>query len=63
MSWVLDSSAALVWVHADEEAAGLNPLFDRLGAERAHVPALWYPEVANALTMALRRGRIIRSLS
>ena len=58
MSWVLDSSAALAWVHADEEAAGLDPVFDRIGAEGAHVPALWYLEVANALTMALRRGRI-----
>ena len=59
----LDRSSALASVHADEAAAALDPVFGRIGAEGARVPALWYPEVANALTMALRRGRIIQSLS
>lgn len=58
MSLVLDSSVALSWLLPDEESAGAGALLDRVVISRAWVPALWHLEVANALLMAVRRGRI-----
>ena len=58
MSLVLDSSATLAWVHGDEATAELEPVFDRVAELGAVVPRLWHLEVANALTVALRRSRI-----
>jgi predicted nucleic acid-binding protein len=59
MDWVLDCSLALAWALPDEaskradrflaQASRGNPLW---------VPALWWYEMANALTMAQRRGRL-----
>lgn len=58
MSLVLDSSATLAWIYADETTAAIRQVFDRVAQEGAIVPALWRLEVANSLTMGLRRGRI-----
>lgn len=58
MRTVLDSSAALAWVYGDEVTAELVHLFDGIAEDGALVPGLWRIEVANALTMAVRRGRI-----
>jgi len=58
VSLVLDSSATLAWVHGDERTEAIERLFDRVVERGAVVPELWHLEVANSLTMALRRGRI-----
>ena len=58
MSLVLDSSATLAWIYSDETTNPIRRLFDAVGDEGAVVPALWRLEIANSLTVALRRGRI-----
>jgi predicted nucleic acid-binding protein len=58
MSLVLDSSATLAWIYSDEVTEGIRRLFDTVGDTGALVPALWRLEVANSLTIAVRRGRI-----
>jgi predicted nucleic acid-binding protein len=58
MSLVLDSSATLAWIYSDEVAEGVRELFDTVADTGAFVPALWRLEVANSLTVAVRRGRI-----
>lgn len=57
MSIVLDSSATLAWVYADETTAGIRQTFERIRAGGAWVPALWRLEVGNALQMGVRRSR------
>lgn len=58
MRLVLDSSATLAWVHDDERTAAVESLFDGVVRDGAIVPALWHLEVANSLTVAVRRKRI-----
>jgi predicted nucleic acid-binding protein len=58
MSLVLDSSATLAWIYSDEVTQGVRELFDIVADTGAFVPALWRLEVANSLTIAVRRGRI-----
>jgi predicted nucleic acid-binding protein len=58
LSLVLDSSAALAWIYGDETTEPIRRLFDLVADEGAVVPALWRLEVANSLTVAVRRGRI-----
>lgn len=57
MSLVLDSSAALAWVYADETTGPIRQVFEQLTLEGAWVPGLWRLEVANILEMGVRRGR------
>jgi len=58
VSLVLDSSATLAWIYSDETTEPIRRLFDAVADEGAVVPALWRLEVANSLTVAVRRGRI-----
>jgi len=58
VSLVLDSSAALAWIYGEETTEPIRRLFDLVADHGAVVPALWRLEVANSLTMAMRRGRI-----
>ena len=58
MSVVLDSSATLAWIYGDETTDAIPALFDRVADAGAVVPALWRLEVANSLTVAIRRGRV-----
>lgn len=58
MSLVLDSSATLAWIFSDETTEAVRRVFDEVVEEGAVVPGLWRLEVANSLTMAVRRGRI-----
>jgi len=58
VSLVLDSSATLAWIYGDEITEPIRRLFDTVANEGAVVPALWRLEVANSLTVAVRRGRI-----
>ena len=57
MSLVLDSSATLAWVYANETTADIQQVFERVRTSGAWVPALWRLEVGNALEMGARRGR------
>ncbi len=57
MSLVLDSSATLAWIYADETTAAIHRVFDLLSHGGAWVPSLWRLEVANILEMGVRRGR------
>jgi predicted nucleic acid-binding protein len=55
---VLDSSAALAWIYADETTEAVRQVFEMVAENGALVPSLWRLEVANSLTVAVRRGRI-----
>jgi predicted nucleic acid-binding protein len=57
MGLVLDSSAALAWVYADETTPAIRAVFDRVAVSGGWVPGLWRLEVANVLEMGVRRGR------
>ena len=58
MSLVLDASAALAWIYQEELGATAQAILDRVSAEGAWVPAIWRLEIANALNIGIRRGRI-----
>ena len=58
MSLVLDSSATLAWIYSGETTDPIRRLFEAVGDEGAVVPSLWRLEIANSLTVAVRRGRI-----
>lgn len=54
---MLDSSATLAWVYAEETTEAVRAVFETLAGGGAWVPALWRLEVANVLEMGVRRGR------
>ncbi len=58
MSLVLDSSATLAWIFGDETTKAIRQIFETVANDGAVVPSLWRLEVANSLTVAVRRGRI-----
>lgn len=59
MELVLDSSVALAWVLPDETSSRADRFLAKAPRESAFwVPALWWYEVANALTVAQRRRRL-----
>jgi predicted nucleic acid-binding protein len=58
---VVDASIALTWCFEDEVTAKTEAIGTRVDAEGAMVPSLWRLEVANALLIAERRGRIDKS--
>ena len=58
MSLVLDSSATLAWIYDDKATDSIRAVFDQVADAGAVVPGLWRLEVANSLTMAVRRNRI-----
>ena len=56
MPFVLDASATASWCFDDVSAA--DAAMERLPADHAVVPALWWFEVRNILIVNERRGRI-----
>jgi len=58
MPFVLDASLALAWHFEDEISEYADRVLDRLGEDPAVVPSLWALEIANALVVAERRGRL-----
>jgi predicted nucleic acid-binding protein len=58
LSLVLDSSVALAWIFPDETNDPIKDLFAEIGERGAVVPTHWRLEIANGLTVAVRRGRI-----
>jgi predicted nucleic acid-binding protein len=57
VSLVLDSSATLAWIYADETTPAIRAVFETIVGAGGWVPALWRLEVANVLEMGVRRGR------
>ena len=57
-SLILDSSATLAWIYGDESTEAIRRVFEIVAESGALVPALWRLEVANSLTMAVRKRRI-----
>ena len=57
MSLVLDSSAALAWIHAEESTPAIREVLDRVSESGAWVPSIWRLEIANVLELGVRRGR------
>jgi predicted nucleic acid-binding protein len=55
---ILDSSVTLAWIYGDETTEAIRRVFDAIADNGAMVPALWRLEVANSLTMAVRKRRI-----
>ena len=58
MTVVIDSSLTLTWFFEDERTDATLALLNRIQQSGAVVPSLWRLEVANALQMGIRRGRI-----
>lgn len=58
MSLVLDGSATLAWLYPDEITDAIAGIFDYVVHNGATVPSLWRIEIANSLTVAVRRERI-----
>lgn len=58
MSLVLDCSATMAWIYPDETTDAIRDVFDLVRDRGCSVPALWRLEVANSLTMSVRRSRI-----
>lgn len=58
MSRVLDASITLSWRFVDESRPAADAILYRVAASGAVATALWPLEVANALQMGVRRGRI-----
>lgn len=64
MEGVLDCSVALAWVLPDETSARADKFLAHLSPQSVlYVPALWWYEISNALTMAQRRHRLAESES
>jgi predicted nucleic acid-binding protein len=58
VSLALDSSATLAWIYSDETTEPIRRVFEVVADDGAVVPVLWRLEIANSLTVAVRRGRI-----
>lgn len=66
MGLVLDASATLAWLvrrvdTAEDQLA--DEILRHIQAQDAVVPALWFPEVANGVVVAERRGGVNNSTS
>jgi predicted nucleic acid-binding protein len=61
MAFVLDASITACWAFQDEDHPDASLAFDRMRAEEAVVPCLWWFEVRNILVVNERRRRIAES--
>lgn len=58
---VLDASVTLAWCFDDEDDGYADSVLGFLKDHVAAVPALWFSEIANAIAVAERRGRVRRA--
>jgi predicted nucleic acid-binding protein len=56
--FVLDASIAVAWAFDDEAGQRADAVAELLVDAFALVPSLWHVELANALAIGLKRGRI-----
>jgi predicted nucleic acid-binding protein len=61
VAFVVDASVTLAWLITGEATTYTNAIRSRLRIEPAHVPPIWSYEVANALVVAERRGRMTQA--
>ncbi|MBM3269057.1 MAG: type II toxin-antitoxin system VapC family toxin [Candidatus Sericytochromatia bacterium] len=61
MPFVIDASTVLAWTFLDEASERARAIVERLEDDTAEAPAVWPVEVANALLVAERRGRLSHS--
>lgn len=57
MTLVLDASMAIAWLFDDESSEAADAAMEHVADFGAVVPSLWRLEVANVLTISMRRGR------
>jgi predicted nucleic acid-binding protein len=62
MTFVLDSSVTLAWVHNEETTPAVVHVLDHVIESGAWVPSLWRIEVADVLEMSVRRNRMSSDL-
>ncbi len=58
MNFILDASTALAWAFEDEGGDYASAILEHLRTADAVVPTIWPLEVANALVVGERRGRV-----
>jgi predicted nucleic acid-binding protein len=58
MPLVIDASVCLCWALVDEQHPIAEVAYDRMRTDEAHVPALWWFELRNALIINERRRRL-----
>lgn len=58
MILVVDASVAIAWIATDERSAYADAALEACGSDPAVVPALWYWEIANTLSVFERKGRL-----
>jgi predicted nucleic acid-binding protein len=58
LAFVLDASVTVAWCFEDEASEYTESVLDLLRGTEAVVPTIWTLEVANALLVAERRGRL-----
>ncbi|WP_448810278.1 type II toxin-antitoxin system VapC family toxin [Agromyces bauzanensis] len=58
MSFVLDASVTLAWCFEDEATAETDELLTQLRTDSVIAPSIWVFEIANALAVGQRRGRL-----
>ena len=61
MAFVLDASITACWAFQEEDHPDAGLAFQKIRAEEAVVPSLWWFEVRNILVVNERRGRISES--
>jgi len=60
-AFVADASVAIGWIHAAQATPETHALLDAVGEGAVlEVPALWPVEVANTLTVLMRRKKLTR---
>jgi predicted nucleic acid-binding protein len=59
--FVLDASVALSWVFEDEYSSYSQFVAEVMDEGHAIVPVVWPLEVANAVLISVRRGRLLES--
>jgi predicted nucleic acid-binding protein len=61
--FVLDASVAMTWCFEEDGTPDPDAILERLRSDAATVPSIWPYEIANALVVAERRGRITTTRS
>lgn len=58
--YILDCSTTMAWCFEDEVTPYTETMLTHLNHCSAHVPSIWYLEVANVLLFAEKKGRITK---
>ena len=58
MRIVVDASVSAAWCFEDEASSYTDGVLERISFDAAIVPIIWSFEIANALLVGMRRGRI-----